>query len=221
MNFTNEKYKEFRRVYPVPRLSYSLYKYWIKNNWYEVWNYLANFQYYKSTPMTMGSELHDWIKDNGCPEWLHEMVDNEKIHVEQKLTFGIDIDNPEKVLTEDEKKLGYCVVIVPDIRTEFTYIVDWKFGGISGYEKQLSQYSWISRKLFGKEKYTRNMVVGIEPIRNAEGFIEAVRKIKSHEYEVNNRMVNEWDLIFDEMNNSIRRGLDDGDFDEFLKYNYF
>ncbi|HLT42291.1 MAG TPA: hypothetical protein VKZ95_06260 [Sphingobacteriaceae bacterium] len=221
MNFTDSKYKEFRRIYPVPRLSYSLYKYWIKNDWYEVWNYLAGFQYYKSSAMTLGSEGHEWIQKNGVPKWLAEMVDNEKVHIEEKLTWGIDIDNPSKVLRDEEKELEYCVVIIPDVRSEFTYIVDWKFGGIAGYEKQLSQYSWIGKKIFGEDKYNRNIVIGVEAIRDENGCIKELRKVKSHEYETNPKFVKEWDLVFDEMNNSIRRGLDNGEFDDFLKFNYF
>lgn len=221
MKFIDEKYKEFRRIYPVPRLSYSLYKYWIVNNWYEVWNYLAGYQYYKSAPMTLGSEVHDWIKEHGVPEWLAEMVDNEKLHIEQKMTWGIDIDNPSKVLRPEEKEIGYCVVTIPDVRSEFTYIVDWKAGGISGYEKQLSQYSWIGQKVHGKDTYKRNIVIGIEPIRDENGEIKYVRKTKSHEYETNQKWINEWDFVFEEMNNSIRKAIADGEFDEFLKYHYF
>jgi len=221
MNITEEKYKEFRRIYPVPRLSWSLYKYWIQNNWYEVWNYLAGFQYYKSDPMELGSQGHKWLEEHGIPNWMLDMVDNEKVHIEQKLTWGIDIDNPSKVLKEEEKKLDWSFVGIPDVRSEFTYILDYKFGGISGYEKELSMFTWVSRKLYGEDKYKRNIVIGLRPLFDEKGNLVNVRKAKSHEYEVNEVMVKEWDLVLDEMNNSIRSGLLNGEFDEFLDSHYF
>lgn len=220
IKFSDEKYKEYRRVYPVLRISYSLYKYWIVNNWYEVWNYLAGFQYYKSAPMTLGSEVHEWIEKNGVPEWLDSMVDGEEVLIEDKLVLGIDIENPNKKLTDFEKKLDYAISGIPDVRTN-NYIVDWKVGGISGYEKQLNLYSWLAKKLYGVDKCNRNIVIGIEPIFDEKGQIKTVRKRKTHEYEVNDKWLNEWEYVFDEMANSIKKGIAEGEFDDFISNHYF
>ena len=59
-------FKEYRRIYPKLRLSWSLYKLWVSKDWIQVWNYLIGNEEVETEKQQLGSKVHDFIETTGC-----------------------------------------------------------------------------------------------------------------------------------------------------------
>lgn len=208
-----EKYKQYRRIYPKLRLSYSLFRVWLRANssadYDYVWRYLSEMPYISTEAQTRGKLIHKYIE-------------------------GIDIQKQ-----------------IHDIVRDQNYIVDYKSGSLSGYEKQLNYYAWLLKKAnfnelgYFKEKKievdcgnfiasgipdllclhdgtaTNGLLVGVKSKVDANNNIIGVEISKTMDYELNQKWIEDWEFYLDELNNDLTLKIQEGEFDDWLIANSF
>ena len=198
---------DFRRIKPKIRVSYSLYKAWVNNNWGEIFDYLTETSHFKSNAVVKGKQVHEWLEKNGLPDKLQKIVN--------------EID-------------GYK-------------IIDYKTGNLNGYASQVNCYAWLSKMLKPKIE-TRELKLEVEfddfvAVGVIDHFIPGAKKgtailaqvqpiiereeikevivTKTMAYEISDKWLMDWELIFEEVANSINFQIHQGKLDDYLRYYYF
>lgn len=210
-----EKYKQFRRIYPKPRLSYSLWRYWIKNDWVNVWAYLCDFGGPGNPKQQTGKRVHECIEKNGAPKELIKKIPSLEYEVVRDIETKLEIEAKD-----------YFVVGKPDefflYRTHGAkfndlVIIDYKHGAVKGYEKQLNLYAWLIQQTFRSEFASMTgYIIEIKSKWN-NGEIAELSIGRTKQYQLQQKWMNEWELIFEEMVQSILLSIEMGYLDKFLK----
>jgi len=183
-------YEEYRRLYPKLRLSWSLYKLWVKKDWRAVWDYLIGAHQQGNDDQVEGSRIHKWIEDHG---W--QSVDGIAKYLPHKKY------KQEKVIEID--KGDYIIVARPDLYNKYL-VIDWKTGRSSGYEQQLQLYMWAIG-----EKCNTGMLAEIKTSYakgEMGGKIVGVNLIRVKQYE-KSKYASDWEYRFDEMYSDISNHL--------------
>ena len=177
-----KKYQEYRRIYPKLRLSWSLYKAWVKKDWQEVWSYLTGQQQSKSEYQIKGTTVHKWIEDNG---W--KKINGISKYLKQKSY------KQEKII--EKERDHYIIVSRPDLYNN-KVVVDWKTGKSSGYEQQLQLYMWVIG-----EKCVTGLLAEVKAKWKDEKIEEVdLYRVKQYEKSV---YACDWEMRMDEMANDI------------------
>ncbi len=186
------KYKNFRRIYPKLRLSWSLYLLYARNDWGGIWGYLTD-QYKPATDkQNMGSMAHEWIKKKG----YKKIIGIERIVPIIGLVDVKRVSQEKKII----KELEDCsIVSVPDLNTK-RVVVDWKTGKMTGYEQQMQLYMWMIG-----EQCEDAFLVGVKPILN-DSKLESVQVGKVFQYK-RNKDVDLWGERFITMAQDIKGNL--------------
>ncbi len=213
------KYKNQRRIYPKLRISWSLYKAWVRGDYLRVWQYLTETEHYKTAAMTKGKQTHEYIEDKGLPNKV------------------------QKIISDKE-----------------SWIIDYKTGSLSGYEKQLNFYCWlvknkleqyedtlkkkkklheiyIEKKIEFSEKEfivvgipdvlvirkenilpKCGLLVQIEPDYDKNNEIVSIKVKKTAQYELSEKWLEDWEMILDTMYQDIMLQIEEGHLDDFIKY---
>ncbi len=198
-----EKYKPFYRLYPRLRLSWSLYLLYTRNNWDGIWAYLTGQQRAATDKQSMGTLVHEWIKDNGY----------RKILGVERILPVIGLEKRKRVYQERKltRELDDCdIVAVPDLNTK-TLVVDWKTGKMTGYEQQMQLYMWMLG-----EECRDAFLVGISPILK-DGKLRAVQAGRVFQYK-RAPDVELWEDRFITMAQDIKRNI--RKLDVFIRNNY-
>ena len=198
----------FRRIDPKIRVSYSLYKNWASNNWGEIWAYLTETSHFKGEAVIKGKQVHEWLEKHGMPKGLKEITD---------------------------KIEGYK-------------IIDYKTGNLNGYVDQVNSYGWLV-KMLRPDKETRELKLEVEfedfiavgvidhfiPSESKKGTailaqvqpiiengeIKEVIVTKTMAYQIVPSWLKDWELIYDEVANSVKYQIHQGKLDDYLRYYYF
>lgn len=189
-----ERYRCFDRLFPRVRASYSLYHNWIKNDWESVFRYITRTEMRSTKAMETGKKGHSFLE-------LYPPAEIRKI-------VGEGRGESEKfiiVKRDDYDLVGVVDWLIND------YVVDYKFGSIKGYDMQVQNYMFMT----GKKKA---LLAQFEPIWEAEEIVGAKLK-RTAEYDRDKQKIEEWQLIIDEMVNSIRLAVHDGTFEDFCRAN--
>jgi hypothetical protein len=196
-----------RRIDPKLRLSYSLYKLWLKSDWYGIWEYLTETSRISNESQAKGKLVHTWLEEHGLPKKLQDITGKFKGNI----------------------------------------ILDYKTGSLSGYTDQLNFYAWLKSNVGnleeGKEikmevEYEDYVAVGImdyfipgngqshailaqvKPVYNEEKIQEIIVS-KTACYHVTQKWLKPWELILDEVANSIKYRIHEGDLDNFMENMFF
>lgn len=135
---SNGKWKRFkgtRRLYPKPKLSWTVYKAYLNHDWLYVFDYLLGNDLPISEPQQKGIDIHRDIEVKG----LAETSNLSKL---PPLT-GAEY---EKVVLKDYP--DFYIIGKVDCLTD-SCLLDWKTGGMSGYEAQLQLYMYLTKKDMG------------------------------------------------------------------------
>lgn len=197
------KYKDFPRLYPKLRLSWSLYLLYTRNDWDGIWSYLTGIYRPATEKQNTGTLVHEWIKKRGYKSILGI----------ERIVPVVGLEGVKRVFQERKliKELEDCnIVSVPDLHTS-KLVVDWKTGKMTGYEQQMQLYMWM----IGEECKSA-FLVQAKPIVRNEKLIK-VQAGKVFQYE-RAKDVHLWEERFVTMAQEIKGDLKK--LDKFIS-NYF
>jgi hypothetical protein len=177
-----EKYKEYRRIYPKIRSSWSLYKLWVKKDWLAVWQYLTDIKTAGTQKQVDGQIVHTWIEDNG---W--QSVDGIAKYLTKK--------RYKQEKTIEIERESHIIVARPDLY-DSSLVLDWKTGHSNGYEQQLQLYMWTIG-----DKCNKGLLAEIDSIWEGESIKGVVLK-RVKEYE-RSKYASDWEYRLEEMANDI------------------
>jgi hypothetical protein len=190
--------KAFRRLYPKIRISWSLYKLWISNNWIGVWDYLTDAHIASTEAQDTGSEIHKRIADSGIKlvKGIEKyVVDSDTVLYEHKVI--LDRGQYEIV--------GQIDCVVPDSHL----VIDWKSGKLNGYEKQLQFYMWLMG-----EDYTHGLLA---KVLDKEGVIKLGKTMM---YE-RSKFCDDWEMMMDTIYQSICYQIEKGQLSKYLSQSLY
>lgn len=179
-----EKYKEYRRIYPKIRSSWTLYKLWVRKDWIAIWQYLTETKLIGTKKQVDGQTIHIWIEDNGWQSVNGIARYLPSKNYKQEKVIEIERDN-------------YIIVARPDLYNS-KLVLDWKSGKSSGYEQQLQLYMWVIG-----EKCTRGLLAEIKKEGDP---IKSVSLVRVKEYE-RSKYASDWEYRLEEMINDILNHL--------------
>lgn len=191
-----ERYKAFDRIYPKLRLSPSLYKVWIKNDWAGVWAYLTRTERRSNKAMNTGRLGHSYMELNPPAELVKIVGEGEG-------------SNEQKIVAD---RGAYYIVGQLD-RLVNDYVIDYKFGGRNGYEDQLQLYMDLADK-------KRALLVQCAPIWDGPNVVGA-KILHVHEYRRNKKRIEYLRLAFDEMANTINYQINAGYLEDYIRANLY
>jgi len=202
------RFKNYRRLYPRIRLSWSLYKNWARGDYINVWKYLLGMETVKSDALQKGKVVHQYIEETNIPSKVKYILGDSFINN--------DISQEKKI---EVNMNGYVVVGVIDLLIS-DYVVDWKTGSLNGYASQLKLYSWLVKKALGR-KINHGLLVQIIPEWNTENWSEE-SKVKSIEVGrtslyVINQELDVWGIRFEAMYDDILFNINEGYLDDFVE----
>jgi hypothetical protein len=119
-------------MYPKPKLSWTVYKAYLNNDWAYIFDYLLGKDLPISEAQQRGIKIHKEIEERGladCPSL-------------SKLP-NISTGRYEEVVLKEFPT--HFIVGKIDCLTN-TDVLDWKTGGMSGYEAQLQLYMYLAEK---------------------------------------------------------------------------
>ena len=196
------KYKNFRRIYPKLRLSKTLYYSWIGNDWVGVWDYLTDSRSRRDEALEIGILTHQFLQYE-TPQSIVDMIGSST--PEQKLEVETD---------------RYIAVGIPD-RANDDWVVEYKTitgpsGGqaASAYVKELNCYGWLKSQSGSYPKF--GLVAKILPIV-VDGKIKSVSVASTSIFDLNKQRMDEWELIFDAMSDSIYAAIESGKLADYIR----
>lgn len=201
----NEKYKQYKRIFPKLKLSYTLYKLWLRKDYSAIWNYLTGLgEAYTSTAMDNGKDVHKYLEEHSILPAVRELIGKtKKYKKEWKIEKEMDL---------------YKLVGILDLSTP-KIIIDYKSGkSQSGYDRQLSFYAYLTFLATGKIP-EHGAIVYVEGYKDDNLDIVEVEVIKTSMYEINEKKVFEWEEVLYEIYNEINYEIKKGSLDKFLKLN--
>lgn len=130
-----DRFKNYRRLYPKPKLSWTVYKAYLNNDWTYVFDYLLGKELPITGPQQRGIDIHKDIEVNGLATTknLSKIPSLEKGKFEEVVHKYYE---PFYIIGKIDCLLDDC-------------LLDWKTGGMSGYEAQLQLYMYLCKRKMG------------------------------------------------------------------------
>ncbi len=142
------KYKDYRRLYPRLRFSWSTLRYYLANDWYGLWAYLTDNEPTPSRKMRRGKVVHEALELSNVGQQMGELLGLNVTDVkrEGKIELKVDFYYPVTLV-------GVLDVLLT-LKNGTHVIMDYKTGStaLASYAKQLRFYAIVSEQKGYKPK---------------------------------------------------------------------